>query len=141
MELALPAQCNQPFGASCYEAHSGSRSLRLQLADRHGHWLLPRRNCRWTGAGTRSGFVDESLLADVQTDEVGDGRHLVHAWFGLRDALLRSRRRLGTGIHPNRVAVPLLRNIFRMAGCRTDWKRHFVECAVWKLAAHHGTAT
>src|ERR1700733_8288008 len=73
-------------------------------------------SCVWNVIGAESDKVDENILAHAGAHASGDDRDFVHARAGVRDALLGAGCGFGPGVHADRVALSIFRDVSGMAG-------------------------
>src|SRR5271155_150159 len=103
--------------------------------------MFSRSCCVRASAWGEPGAVAENLRQDFGADASGHGGDLIHARTGLRDALLRTGCRAGPGLHAHGMVLSFLWDVSGLAGCCAHRKRHFVERALRKFAAHYIATT
>src|SRR5258708_13682176 len=122
------------------KAHRREREVRFQLVDIDGVGMFSGGAAR----GDHSWIEGEESLADFREDSlshaVRDYRDVVHAGIGIRHPIFGNGCGAGSGVHTNRLVLPILWNVYRMARRGADRKRYFFERAVRRIAAHYRAA-
>src|ERR1700722_16911778 len=137
MGSAVPAQGGLSSAAGSRQTDGGECEIRFQLADRYGYRVFLGGAAFRNDFGAETKKDDGDIWAHAISNEIRDHRDDVHAGAGIRDALLGNGCGAGAGVYAHRVVLPVLRDIYWMAGRGADRQRHFIERLVWRLAAHH----
>ena len=146
---SAPRQLNRLLVPGLHNAHHADaagheagravrRAVRVELAERVGHGLLPRGDRDGDRAAREAGQFVKTYVATFKQLKMAMADDRVDARPRLPDELLGHDVHAGTGARGDRRRVSVLQRRRRLAGRVPDRQRHVGERAVRQPAGRHG---